>query len=261
MGELEDKVALVTGGGSGIGRAIAVLLADEGASVVVSGRRAGPLEDTVAEIRRAGGQAGSVTADQAVESDVEKMVRSAVEQFGGLDIVVNNASIVGPVGPVAEMDLQGWEETLRVNLTGAMLCCRAAVPAMIDRGSGAIVNVSSNIGRRGFPDRAPYVCSKWALQGLTQTLALELAQCNIRVNAICPGPVMTERLKGAMERMAEARGISLDDVKEEWVADSPMKRFATVDECAKVVLFLVSNASSGMTGSTMVVDGGTSIPY
>ena len=136
------------------------------------------------------------------------MVAGTASALGGLDVLVNNASIVGQVGPVEDLDLGSWNQALAVNLTGAMLCCREAIPHL-RRGGGTIVNISSNVGRRGFPNRAPYVCAKWALQGLTQTLALELAGSGVRVNAVCPGPVLTERLLGSMAQMAAARGMAV----------------------------------------------------
>jgi NAD(P)-dependent dehydrogenase (short-subunit alcohol dehydrogenase family) len=147
------------------------------------------------------------------------------------------------------------DDALAVNLTGAMLCSREAVRHMQAKG-GAIVKVSSNVGRRGFGNRAPYVCSKWALHGLTQTLALEVENYGIRVNAICPGPVLTERLQGSMRRMAAARGITPAEVQKEWEAELPMGRFATAEECPQVTLFLACDDSSAMTGQALKVTGG-----
>jgi NAD(P)-dependent dehydrogenase (short-subunit alcohol dehydrogenase family) len=255
MGRLEGKVALITGGGSGIGRAIALLFAGEGAHVAVCGRRRGPLEAVAAEVEALGGRAAALAGDIASEADVRRIVGETVARLGGLDVLVNNASIVGQVAPVTELDLAMWNEALAVNLTGAMLCSREAVRYMQAKG-GAIINVSSNVGRRGFRNRAPYVCSKWALHGLTQTLALEVARYGIRVNAICPGPVLTERLQGSMRKMAAARGISPAEVQKEWEAESPMGRFATVEECARVALFLACDDSSAMTGQALNVTAG-----
>lgn len=254
--ELKGKVALITGGGTGIGRAIALMLADHGADVAVCGRSAGPLEETVQLVQNRGRRGLAVLADIGNEQDVKNMMSRIVSELGGLDILINNASIVGQVGPVVETDLTQWEQCLRINLTGTMLCSREAIPHIAARGGGAIVNVSSNVGRRGYPNRAPYVCTKWAQIGLTQTLAHELAPHNIRVNAICPGPVMTARLERSMKEMSGKRGISTDDLHEEWANQSPMKRFATEEECAKVTLFLVTDASSAMTGQALNVTCG-----
>jgi NAD(P)-dependent dehydrogenase (short-subunit alcohol dehydrogenase family) len=254
--QLKDKFALVTGGGTGIGRAIALMLAEHGADVAVCGRSAAPLEETVQQVRARGQRGLAVVADIGMEADVKTMMARIVRELGGLDILINNASIVGQVGPVSQTDLAQWEQCIRINLTGTMLCCREAIAYLIARGGGAIVNVSSNVGRRGYPNRAPYVCTKWAQIGLTQTLAHELAAHNIRVNAICPGPVMTARLERSMKEMSSQRGIASDDLHDEWANQSPMKRFATEEECARVTLFLVTEASSAMTGQALNVTCG-----
>jgi len=253
---LHGRVALVTGGGTGIGRAIALLLAEHGADVAVCGLETPPLEATAREIEARGRRAVAAVTDVGREADVRDLIERVARDLGGPDVLVNNASVVGQVGPVTATDLARWDECLRVNLTGTMLCCREAIPRMIGRGGGAIVNVSSNVGRRGYPDRAPYVCSKWAVIGLTQTLAHEVAGHGIRVNAICPGPVMTARLAGSLDQMAARRGIAPETLHEEWAAQSPMKRFATEEECAKVTLFLVTDASSAMTGQALNVTAG-----
>lgn len=254
--QLKSKRVLITGGGTGIGRACALLFAREGADISICGLQQEPLETTAQEIREFGVRAHWSVGDIGSEADVQRIFEEAVDALGGLDGLINNAAVVGQVAPVQRLDLDAWNEVLRVNLTGAMLCCRAAVPHLSARSGGTIVNVSSNVGRRGFPNRAPYVCSKWALHGLTQTLALEVADSGIRVNAICPGPVETERLRGAMLSMAKERGVSLEVIREQWVAESPMGRFATEEECAQVALFLSSDASSSMTGQALNVTAG-----
>jgi len=257
MGKLDGKVALITGGGTGIGQAIALLFAKEGADIAISGRRPEPLAATVGDIEATGRRGLAVSGDIGSEKDVCRMVAETIEKLGRLDIMVNNASVTGQVGPVSDLDLGQWDEAIRINVTGTMLCCREAVRQMKKQGGGgAIVNVSSNVGRRGFPNRAPYVCSKWAMHGLGQTLALEVARHGIRVNTICPGPVMTDRLRESMKRMAAARGLSVDEVRRQWEAESPMGRFATPEECAEVALFLASDASSSMTGQALNVTCG-----
>ena len=256
MEKLTGKIALVTGGGTGIGREIALTFARHGADVAVCGLDPAPLDQVRNEVRALGRQALALRTDVAREDEVRQAVESTVQQLGGLDILVNNASVVGQVSPVSDLDLAEWEQALTVNITGAMLCSREAVRHMRDHGGGSIINISSNVARRGVANRAPYVCSKWALNGLTHTLALEVAQHDIRVNAICPGPVMTERLRKAMEDMARKRGISFEELYEEWVAESPMKRFATIEECAKVVLFLAGEDASAMTGQALNVTAG-----
>lgn len=253
---LAGKVALITGGGTGIGREIARTFAANGADVAVCGPHSADLDLVASEVRALGRRALALVADVSVQADVRQMVAKTVAELGSLDVLVNNASVVGQVAPVADLDLEAWERVLAVNLTGAMLCSRESVPHLSRRGGGAIVNISSNVARRGVANRAPYVCSKWALNGLTQTLALEVARHNIRVNAVCPGPVMTARLNGAMSLMASERDLGLDALREEWEAESPMKRFATAEECANVALFLASASSSGMTGQALNVTAG-----
>ena len=253
---LAGKVSLITGGGTGIGREIARTLAMNGADVAVCGPQIEELELVCNEVRALGRRSLALVADVSSEEDVWRTVAACVQELGGLDVLVNNASVVGQVAPVSELDLTSWERVLAVNLTGAMLCSREAVRHMAERGGGSIVNISSNVARRGVANRAPYVCSKWALNGLTQTLALEVAEHNIRVNAVCPGPVMTERLDGAMKLMAHERGMTFETLRAEWEAESPMKRFATAEECANVVLFLASDTSSGMTGQALNVTAG-----
>ena len=255
MGKLDGRAVLVTGGGTGIGREIALLFAGEGADVAVCGRRPEPLQEVAAAVRSRGRRSAALIGDVGVEADVRRIVDGAADALDGLHVLVNNASVVGQVGPVESLDLQQWNQAMAVNITGAMLCCREALRHMKETG-GAIVNVSSNVGRRGFANRAPYVCSKWALHGLTQTLALETARYGIRVNAICPGPVLTERLEGSMKKMAAARGISVAEVQREWERESPMGRFATAAECAQVALFLACDDSSAMTGQALNVTAG-----
>ncbi len=255
-GKLQNKFVLITGGGTGIGRSIALLFARQGANVAVCGRKLAPLESVSGELNSLGRRVLTIQADIGSDSDVKSLMQQIDQTWGGLDILVNNASVIGQVGPVSQTDLQQWNDCLRINLTGTMLCCRESIPLMIRRGGGNIVNVSSNVARRGFPNRAPYVCSKWAMLGLTQTLALELAEYNIRVNAICPGPVLTDRLDNSMRQMADTHGTTQQHIHQQWMAQSPMKRFATEEECAKVSLFLACDDSSAMTGQALNVTAG-----
>ena len=256
MGKLEGKVALVTGGGTGIGKEIGKQFAMQGASVIICGRRESELKKAAEEISAFGLQCSQFVCDIGSEDDVIALFERILSSYGQLDILVNNASVVGQIGPIDTIDLKQWEEALRVNLTGLVACCREAVKIMKQQASGAIVNISSNVGKRGFRNRSPYVCSKWAMHGLSQTIALETAQYGIRCNTICPGPVMTDRLKSSIERQAKERGLTEEQIIEEWTAESPMKRFATEAECARVVLFLACDDSSAMTGQALNVTAG-----
>lgn len=256
MKKLDDKVALITGGGTGIGRKIAELFSQEGAVIAICGRREEPLKETCEKIRQSGGRCNYYLCDIGDEKETVDMFCQIEDDFGRIDVLVNNASVVGQIAPIEEMDITQWENALRINLTGLMVCCREAVKRMKRQKSGAIVNVSSNVGRRGFRNRSPYVCSKWAMHGLSQTIALECGNDGIRCNTICPGPVLTERLENSIKKQAAARGMSEDAIVAEWTAESPMKRFATKEECAKAALFLACDDSSGMTGQALNVTAG-----
>lgn len=252
MNKLKDKVALVTGGGSGIGLEIAKLFMEEGASVVICGRNEGKLQQATEAL---GAGCDYVVADIGQEADITNLFAQIQAKYGRLDVLVNNASVVGQIAPVEEIDSAQWEEAFRINVLGTVLCCREAI-RMMKKAGGTIVNISSNTGRRGFRNRAPYVCSKWAMHGLTQTIALETAPYGIRANCVCPGPVMTKRLEDSITRQAKARGISDEEIIAEWTAESPMHRFATAKECAQTALFLACDDSSGMTGQALNVTAG-----
>jgi NAD(P)-dependent dehydrogenase (short-subunit alcohol dehydrogenase family) len=252
---LAGRTAVVTGAAAGIGRHIALRLAQEGARLVVGDIQAATA--TVDAIRAAGGVADYVACDVSDEDSVGAFAAQAREVCGGrIDILVNNAGINGDAQLVRDMPLASWEKTLRVNLTGTMLVTREIIPTMVDGGGGRIVNIASNVARRGLPLRADYVASKWGIVGLTQTLALELVEHGIRVNAVCPGPVEGDRIEQVMGMHAAAEGTTVADVRRVWAAEAPMKRLIEPDEVAAVVHFLVSDDSSAMTGQALNVTGG-----
>lgn len=253
---LKDKVAIVTGGGSGIGRAIALSFASEGASVVVAARTLSRLEETVGEIERAGGTAAAVRTDVSDEAMVRSMVETTIGRYGRVDVLVNNSGISGPTANVADMELDAWNEVLAVNLTGAMLCAREVLKDMTSRRSGSIVNISSGAGRSGFPMRSPYSVSKWGIEGLTRTLALEAGRNDIRVNCIAPGFVTGERMEKVMTARAEATGLNYEDLVKKAASGYALKRPVTPEEVAAVAVFLASDESAGITGQTVGVDAG-----
>ena len=255
-GEFFGQVVLITGGGQGLGQVLARSFAQEEASVVVADIAQDAAEQVAEELRQNRKRSVAVAGDVSNPKDCERWVTTAVEQFGGLDVLINNASIGGPVRAVREMDLEGWEQTLSVNLTGPMLCARAALDVMVPRKRGNIVNVASNVGKRGLPLRSPYVVSKWGMLGLTQTLALELAQEGIRVNAVCPGAIQGERVEGYIRRQAKSLGVSAEEVREKWLSGVPMQRMVSPEEVAEVVLFLASSRTSAMTGQAINVTAG-----
>jgi len=246
-GLVEGKVALVTGGASGIGRASALALAREGARVVVCDVDEAGGAATAAAIRERGGVASFRPADVRSEADVEALVRHAVETHGRLDCAHNNAGVTGAAGPLHEIDRAGFEHTLAVNLLGVFLCMKHELRAMLTQGSGAIVNTSSGAGIVAAPGLAPYCASKHAILGLTKTAAVENARRGIRVNAICPGSTDTPMLRAAL---------GSDPALEKRVAASQGGRLASPDEVAQVAVWLCSDRASFVSGESLVVDGG-----
>lgn len=247
-GLVEGKVALVTGGGSGIGRESALLFAAEGARVFVADLDAAKARSTADEIARSGGRAAHARVDVSDEAQVVGMLSHCVEEFGALDCALNNAGVGGPSGPLDEVELAAWNHTLAVNLTGVFLCMKHEIPRMRERGSGAIVNMASGAGLIGTPGLSPYCASKHAVLGITKTAALENARAGIRINAICPGSIDTPMLQGAM-----ALG---DGVAAMIRASMPIGRLGTPREIAEAVVWLCSDRASLVTGASMGVDGG-----
>ena len=247
---LQGKTALITGGGQGIGLAIARAFADEGASIILAD--IDPKQEAVESIRAQGAE---VTARKVDVTD-ENQVLDLFSGIPRLDILVNNVGTYGPVKKIVDMDRASWDRTFAVNLTSAMLCCREAVKLMSARRSGNILNIASNVARRGLPYRGCYVATKWAMLGLTQTLALETAEFSIRVNAILPGPVPTPHLDEVMKLHAEVEGKSTAEVAEDWRLSAPMKRFIQPEEVGRVAVFLASDLSSAMTGQSLNVTCG-----
>jgi NAD(P)-dependent dehydrogenase (short-subunit alcohol dehydrogenase family) len=251
MPALINKIALVTGASSGIGRATAKLFAAEGAHVVVTARRHEELEKLVAEIAAAGGKAIALAGDVKDEAFAQSLVTAATRSFGGLDIAFNNAGSLGEMRPTPHVSLNGWTDTIETNLTSAFLGAKHQIPAMLDRGGGSLIFTSSFVGyTAGMPGVAAYAASKAGLIGLTQALAAEFGPRGIRVNAILPGGTDTaaaQAMIGTPEGRAFVEGLHA------------LKRISTPEEIAKSVLYLASDASSFTTGTAMLVDGGVSI--
>lgn len=249
-GLLEGKSALVTGGGSGIGRAAALAFAREGAWVAVADLVLEAAQETVAAIEAAGGQAVPVVADVTEDEAVAAMVAAAVNAFGGLDCAFNNAGIspyqVNAAGQkIADVAPEAWQRLLEVNLTGVWRCLRHEVAQMRRQGGGAIVNTASIAGMVGLPTASAYVASKHGVIGLTRTAAVDHAEENIRVNAVCPGYIETPMTEDTMRR----RGGRI-------MARVPMARMGRPEEIAEAVVFLCSDRASFVTGSAWTVDGG-----
>jgi NAD(P)-dependent dehydrogenase (short-subunit alcohol dehydrogenase family) len=242
---LQGKVAIVTGGGAGIGRAISFLFAREGAKVAVADVDLTAAEATLAKIAETGGSALAIEADVTETAGVESMVRATVSTYGHLDVLVNNAG-VGTDGDVVELAEQEWQRILDVNLKGVFLCCKYAIPAMKKSGGGSIVNIASTAAFVGGSVSCVYPASKAGIVALSKNTALKFASSNIRVNCVCPGHVDT------------ALTYTLKDprVKAALVRKYPMGRLGTPEEIANAVLFLASDEASFITGTELIVDGG-----
>ena len=247
-GTLAGKVALVTGGASGIGRATCLALAREGARVVVVGRTTEVAEETVRRIAAAGGEAIAVGADVSVEADVEAMVAAAVERYGSLDVAVNNAGNAGRFGRMVDQTLDDVAYTMATNFQGVWLGMKHELRQMLVQGGGSIVNTASNLAYIGQPEMSLYVASKCAVIGLTRSAALEYSTEGIRVNAVCPGPTETE--------LAERVAGSLEAFRDALAPKQPMGRVGQPEEVAEAILWLARSTSSLVTGHALIVDGG-----
>jgi NAD(P)-dependent dehydrogenase (short-subunit alcohol dehydrogenase family) len=251
---LANKVAIITGAGSGMGRAAAILFAREGAKVAVADIDPKTGEEVVGEIQAAGGEALFVSANVADEEQVRRMVAATVERFGAVHILYNNAGIMPPDdGAVTDITEQTWDKVLDVNLKSAFFCCKYAIPEMIKAGSGSIINTASFVALLGctVPQDA-YTASKGGMISLTKSLAVQYAKQGIRANAICPGPIETPLLR-MLWTSDEARNLRLNRI--------PLGRFGTPEDIVYLALYLASDEASWTTGAVMVVDGGITSNY
>jgi NAD(P)-dependent dehydrogenase (short-subunit alcohol dehydrogenase family) len=248
---LAGKVALVTGGGSGIGRVIAARFIAEGASVIISG--------SGDRIVRAAGELGAIAirADVSREPDVSALFGRCRDAFDRLDILVNNAGIPGPIKGAAEVDIAEFDRTIAVNVRGLLLCIKYAIPLMRAAGGGSIINMSSLMGLRGYPMRSAYAASKFAVIGITESVAHEVGVHGIRVNALCPGAVSGELMDRVVARRAEAEQRAPEEIlKTAYLDVSALRRWVTPDQVASTALFLASDASGAITGERIKVDAG-----
>jgi NAD(P)-dependent dehydrogenase (short-subunit alcohol dehydrogenase family) len=241
------SVVLITGGLTGIGRAVAVAFAKEGAMVTVAGRREAPGAELVKQLRALGSEAEFISADVRKEDDVRVMIDKTVARFGRLDVAVNNAGTEGTPGPITEQTSESYAATFDTNVLGVLLCMKHELRVMQSQGFGSIINISSTMGSRGAPNASLYTASKHAVEGLTKSGALEAAAFGVRVNAIAPGPVetaMLDRFSGSNDRKA---GL---------VAGIPLKRAGRPEELADAILFAASDKASFITGQIISVNGG-----
>ena len=249
---LAGKCALVTGGGSGIGEAIARAFVDAGAQVMITGRNGQRLERAAKSMG-----AKAIVADVADEATVAAMFAAFDSALDGLDILVNNAGITGPVARAADMELAAWDETMAINVRGTLLCIKYAVPRMRKRGGGSIINMASLRGLRGMPMRAAYTASKYAVLGITDAVAQEVGVDNIRVNALCPGAVNGELMQRVIAARVTAEGRTADDIiRGSYTDKASLRRWVEPEEVAAAALFLASPASAAITGERLRVDAG-----
>ena len=253
---LQDKVALITGGGAGIGVALAERFVAEGAKVCISGRRAEKLEQVAASLPK--GTVAICPGDVSVQADAERMVQTAFEFGGRLDVLVNNAAI-DPGGTVVDLDPDLWHQVLEINLTGPFYTMKAAIPLMTEGGGGSIVNVASLAAVRCLPSMAAYCSSKAGLVMLTQQVALDFGPQKVRCNAVLPGPTRTEMLEHSLTPMADAMGVDVDGVFEKLTSSLPLRREATSEEVAGICAFLGSDDSAYITATAILVDGGAAV--
>jgi NAD(P)-dependent dehydrogenase (short-subunit alcohol dehydrogenase family) len=254
---LAEKVAVITGGGRGIGRAMALKFAGEGAAVVVAARTRSEIDSVAQEVHSAGGRAAAVPADVADEKHCERLIHEAASQFGRVDILVNNAGEYGPVKPVEEITPAEWDRVIAVHLRGAYLLTRLVLPGMYERGSGVILNISSLSAKSAFGWGSPYAAAKAGMLGLTRVAAAEAARKGVRVNAICPGPVTeTKMSKDLGQTLADRLGVSKEDQLKGFLNTILQGRGQTANEIAAAALFLCSEQASAITGQALNVDGG-----
>jgi NAD(P)-dependent dehydrogenase (short-subunit alcohol dehydrogenase family) len=253
MAELDDKVALVTGGGRGIGRAIALALAEAGAAVAVAGRNVANLEQVAAEVAERGGRAIALSCDVADGQEVGEAIVQARAALGPIQILVNNAGITASV-KFTDTDDATWERIMRVNATGPFWCCRAVVPDMIARKWGRIVNIASIAALVGLPYSAGYSASKHALLGLTRSLALELGRHNITANALCPGWVETDMLRDAIASIVATTGRTSEEARANVLALSHQRRVTTPEEVAAAAMRLVGPEGASINGQAITID-------
>ena len=257
---LKDRVVVITGVGPGMGRKLALLCAAEGAKVAVSARSEGFIRDVVGEIEAAGGQAIAVPTDVTKDGDCDRLAAETLKAFGRIDGLVNSAYHLGAFIPFEDGDIAGWQAVMDVTYFGALRMVRAVIPAMKTQGSGNIVNISTRASIFVVPGHGDYATAKAALNAVTRQLAGELGKYGIRVNAARMGWMWGKPVEGALEQRAKARGITPEQAKAEVVARIPIGRIPTDAECAKAVVFLLSDYASAITGVALDVNGGEVMP-
>lgn len=251
-----DSTAIVTGGGRGIGQAICVRLAQDGADVVVADLDPAEMSETKRLVENEGQRALAIETDVTELESVQDTVETALDEFGGIGILVNNAGVAGPTSPCEEIEQDAWDATTNVNLRGPFFMCREVIPVMKEQGYGRVVNIASVTGKKPLLNRTPYAATKMGLIGFTRTLALEVGEHDINVNAICPGSVDGPRIRGVFEQQAEATGRTYDEVRTEVEDQSPRNELVDREDIANTAAYLCSDDASRITGQDINVSAG-----
>jgi NAD(P)-dependent dehydrogenase (short-subunit alcohol dehydrogenase family) len=253
---LEGRTALVTGASQGLGKTIALRFAREGAKVVLAARSPERLAETAAEIEAAGGWALAAPTDLREPAEIDALARRVEAEFGAIDVLVAGSGIAGPTAELWNVTPEDWEETIRVNLTGTFLTCRALLPAMVRRRAGSVVVIGSTTGKRPLFGRTPYAASTLALVGLVRTLAAELGPHDVRVNLISPGGVAGPRIEAVIQAQADAAGTTYEAMFAQYASETPLGRFVPPDDVASAAVFLACDDSNSTTGEDLNVSGG-----
>lgn len=253
MKGIAGKRVFVSAAAAGIGRAIADRFLEAGAHVRICDID----EDALDRLEATQDRLSGVRADVADPGQLVSAFKTVAQDFGGLDVLVNNAGISGPTANTECITPADWQRTIDVNLNGAFYCSRLAIPLLKASGGGSIINIGSTAGLHGYPLRAPYAASKWALIGFTKTLAMELGPFGVRVNAVCPGSVQGPRIEGVYAAKAAARGVSVEEIREAFRQKSSLRTLIDADDIAETVLFLCSDGGARIAGQVLAVDGHT----
>jgi len=253
---LKDRVAIVTGGGNGIGRSICINMAKEGARVIAGDIIQEAALETVDTIKKEGGDALALKMDVTQKSEVQAVTADVLRTYGRIDVLVNNAGM-DKKGGITELEESTWDMLMDLNLKGLFLCTQAVIPSMIEKRYGRIVNISSMAGKTGEPLTSPYCATKFGVIGFTQSVALEVGKYNITVNAVCPGPVDTDLIKNSVAQSAAIKGMKPEDFLQEFfIQPTPLGRIAQPEDVARAVIFLASDSAEFITGSSLNVSGG-----
>ena len=253
MEHIKNKIIVITAGASGIGADMAKSLSKAGAAVIIGDKD----EIALKRLEKEGSDILAIQADVSNESDVAMLFETVKSRFGKIDALINNAGIPGPSVKLEDIDLKGWEEAIKVNLTGTFLCSKSAIQLLKESGGGSIINIGSTSSFMGTPLRSAYTASKWGLIGLTKTWAMEYGKDKIRVNTICPTSVSGERIEGVIGRDAEYRKIDPEKIRQAYLDQTSLKTFIDSEEIVGMVVYLLSPLAKNISGQMMVIDGHT----